>query len=155
MPAEVPAARCDTPSVVSVGVQVPKPLPPSPAADGARRLSRRDRRRPHFASQGEASGNLTRQETRSHELTFLSSRLPWFRHHSRALKKATGEWTPRGAKSTTRRDASRGLTLSADRDPRTPSDDRRPPESAPVSRKEEQLSATPKRKDESRRSEKL
>ena len=45
---------------------------------------------------------------------FLSSRLPWFRLHSRALKKATGEWTPRGAKSTTRRDASRGLKLSAD-----------------------------------------
>ena len=27
-------------------------------------------RRPHFASQGEASGNLTRLENRSHELTF-------------------------------------------------------------------------------------
>ena len=57
--------------------------------------------RPHFASQGEASGNLTRLENRSHELTFQSSRLPWFRLHSRTLKKATDELTPRGAKSTT------------------------------------------------------
>ena len=79
---------------------------------------------------------------------FLSSRLPWFRLHSRTLKKATGAWTPRGIRSTTWRDASRGLQLSADWDPRTPDVDRRPPESAPVSRKEKQLSRSPQRKDE-------
>ena len=43
-PEEVPAERCDKPSFASVGVQVPKPLPPAPAADRARRMSRRERR---------------------------------------------------------------------------------------------------------------
>ena len=42
-PEEVPAERCDKPSFASVGVQVPKPLPPE-TADGASRMSRRERR---------------------------------------------------------------------------------------------------------------
>ena len=43
VPAEDSAARCDKPRTVCVGVQVPKPLPPAPAADGTGRMSRRER----------------------------------------------------------------------------------------------------------------
>ena len=50
VPAEDSAAPCDKPSTVCVRAQIPKPLPPAPAADGARplRTSPRSRRRATF-----------------------------------------------------------------------------------------------------------